>query len=409
MARRPIVIHPEQTDPLDDAVSDDRLNIADDLANALEALRPADQGSVKGILYRVPAGNGKYEWIREVYPPFDMNGIMQALKEEFGGGDFCLRLMADGKIRKNINFAIVKDKTPLLAPQGFGGGGDMMTMFQMMMSMQNQSAQAAQAAADRQMQMLMASNQQSTQMMLGMVTAMTGNREKMSDIIPMFAALKPDNPGGGMKEAVETMVLMKGILNGDPEKPGFDADDIVGSVLKLGGPIVGAVGKAFSERRGTATNPAPVYEPPPESGQLMLPQSAPPSESGNLVLDTIRDDVLHCFRRGHDPERAAELVYDTIEAAGVTEGQINELVAAFAVSADWLGELAANGIDLRGNPEWAEQFLQALIRVHSDAVSGSDDFEGQERGAANPGAHGAAGAGGLNGDAGSQPGREPDD
>lgn len=379
--------------PLEEAVLADQANIADDLSNIFDALKDYDSGTIKGILYRKPLnGIGKYEWIEETVPPFDLSAIHNELKERFGGGSFQLRVFAGGRIRKNVDIDIVKEKTPIIAPQK--DGGDMMMMFQIMMQTQAANQQAAQVSADRQMQMMMAANQQSSQMMMGMMTAivpaLAGGREKTSDLMQAIAAMQPK--GESAKETLELMASMKTLLKDDSEKGsgGFDADDLVGSVVRMAGPVAGAVGRVFSERRGAAENPISAqqveYAPQPS---LMLGNDAPndiyapaPQGARHPVLALIRDDVLFMFTRNHDPERAADIVYDTIEANGVTEEQINDLVGAFALSTDWLGELAAEGIDLRTNPEWANQFLSALVSIHTDPERNGNDFGGQ--GGSNP-------------------------
>lgn len=373
--------------PLEEAVLTDQMNIADDLTGILEALQGYDQGSIKAVLYRKPSqGIGKYEWIEEIAPPFDLSAIFSELKERFGGGDFQLRIFAGGRIRKNVDFSIVKEKAPLIAPASDKADNMTMMMFQMMMKQsEDASRQRADDMRDRQ-----AAAERQTAMIVSLATAaipaLLGGREKTSDLMQAIAAFQPKNDGNPMKDALETLTLAKGLFEpkGDGEKgAGFDADDIVGSVLKIAGPVAGAVGRAFTGRREAASNPVEVPR-DDASQQLMLPQGGPPYEgpinthgkpqSPYPILDLIRADVLFMFARNHDPQKAADVVYDTIEAAEVTEAEINDLVAAFAVSPDWLGELAAAGIDLRTRPEWANEFLQALVSIHGDVGGEHDDF-----------------------------------
>lgn len=389
--------------PLDDAVLLDQASIADNLTGILASLEGYDQGSIKGVLYRKPQnGMGKYEWIEEVAPPFDFSSMFSDLKERFGGGDFQLRIFAGGRIRKNVDFSIVKEKTPLtvVPPKD---GGDTMMLFQMMMQQSAEANRQSQAAADRQMQMMMAMSQNSTQMMVGMVSALAGNREKMTDFLPL---LMREEKGGGMKEAMETLVAAKSLFAGSGDaSPGFDADDLVGSVLKIGGPIVGAVGKAFAERRQAgeaqpAHAPADVHT----SSPLMISAPATPAASSRFpILDLIRDDVLFMFGRLHDPERAAEVVFDTLDKHQVAEDDINALVAAFGISPDWLGELAAEGIDLRSNPDWAQQFLSALVALHADLGGNDEPGQRDEGGEADTGPDGPAGARRLSANGGAEP------
>lgn len=395
MARRPTMsVRPDfLSDPLDDAVTQDRESIADALLQTLEQLGSVDQGTIKGILYRIPIPNGKYEWIRDVYPPFDMSEIMRSLKEDIGGGDFALRIMAEGKVRKTLHFAIMKDKMPLVAPQK--DGSDMMAMFGMMMQLQT-------ASSDRMMQMMMNSQQSQSSLLAAVLPAMMGGREKAADFIPLLAAMRGNEPPGNpMKEALETLTMAKGLFAGSGEGgPGFDADDLVGSVLKIAGPVAGAVGRAIQDRR--AQNGA-VAESPVQSesaAPLMIPAPRPELHDPNPakpasrfpILDLIREDVLFMFKRNHDPARAAEVVFDTMDAHDVAEDDINGLVAAFSLSPDWLAELASEGIDLRSRPEWAEQFINALVLIHANAGGDDDAGERDEGRAPDVGDDGETGA-----------------
>jgi hypothetical protein len=331
---------------------------------------------------------------------------MAELKEDIGGGDYALRLMAENKVRKTIHFSIMKEKAPLVTEKR-ENGDMMMMMFQMMMKQSEDAARArAEDMRDRQ-----AASERQTTMLVGLasaaIPALMGGREKTSELMQAIAALQTRDTGGGMKDTLEMLTTAKTLFGDKPSEDNkFDAEDLVGSAMKLGGPLVGAIGKAFSERRGTASNPATGEG--EQAPALMLPSAAPEAgargPSDYPVLDLIREDVLFLYKRNHDPEKAADIVYDVIEAAQVPEDDINALVASFSISADWLGDLAAQGIDLRGRPEWAQQFLQALVGIHSEAGEQSDDFAGHGRDAADISANGEAGEAGRSADAGPQSG-----
>lgn len=385
MARRPraLVVNPDELedDPFNQAVREDRHNVADQLADALESLGSVDQSTVRGILYKIPVPNGKYEWIRDVFPPFDLSEIMRSLKEEVGGGDYAIRLMAEGKVRKTVHFSIMRDKTDNSQLMGRRDGTS--EMLPLMVQLMSQSS-------DRQMQMMMtmsqqaqASQAQQTQMMVAMITAMMGNAGKPTDLIPLIAAMQSQDKGGGMKEAIETLVAAKGLFS--EGAGGLDADDLVGSVVKLAGPVAGAIGRAVQARQDQA-QPAQLEQLAP-GGQLMLPgvdpgrpvglngNPAPPMRglASHPVLDLVRDDVTFAFNRRYDPELTAELVLDRLEEAGVTEADIGGLVAQITLEPDPWAALAAYGCDLRSNLGWGEQFISALVRLHADA--GGEDAD----------------------------------
>lgn len=404
-------------DPLNKAMQEDRQNLADELKEVLNSLDQFDQSSIKGMLYRVPIPNGKWDWIQDVFPPFDMSGIMHNLKEEIGGGDYVLKIMAEDKPRKNLWFSIhgPKNSAPLMVNNT---GDQNMSLISLLLSQQAEARKDAQSRSEDMMKMFMAMQAQTTAMM----TAAMGGREKVTDFLPLLAAMKGDG-GGSMKETLDLLVTAKGLFGGEggdkDDAPGFDADNMVGSLVKMAGPVASAIGRAMG--RGQAQpGPHPAAldytgaEPEP-TAPLMMPGPAPapaipppvvPRDTiagdgygGRFpVLEAVRDEVVLMFAKGYSPQTAAAAIYDRVVDLGVTEDQLGELVLAFTSSADVLGELAAAGIDLRSRPEWAAAFFEELVAAHNDAAGLDDDDDAAEpdalgsdqhparprRGAANP-------------------------
>ena len=122
----------------------------------------------------------------------------------FGGGDFCLRLMADGKIRKNVNFSIVRGPNPLIAPPK-EDNSMMGMMFNMMM---RQSEEAARQRSEDMRDRQAASERQMTAI-IGLATVavpvLMGGREKTSELMTAIAALRPPEKGNDLKSTIETM------------------------------------------------------------------------------------------------------------------------------------------------------------------------------------------------------------
>lgn len=373
----------EIVNPIDETMFLDAQGIAGDLGEILDALSGFDSGAIKAILYRKPSnGIGKYEIIEECPLPIDMSAIVSDLKERFGGGSYQLRIMAQGRVRKNIDFDIVKEKTPAVQQKNDSMG----EMFPLLITMMNGSA-------DRQMQMMMQMSQQTqamfaqmnqsqTAMMTALVPAMMGNREKASDIIAMVSALKGDDKGG-MAGIVETIKAVREILPGS-EGGGFDPEgSLIENGLKLAGPVLGALSRNLEARRDAAPQgfapPAPVHVAPRIAAPvavepahvISVAEPVAPVEPHPLIAE-IADDVLAHFKKRRDPDFAAEMVYDLIAERPNLGAEIDELVAAFTVSTDWLSDLAAQGLDLRAAPEWANAFLQGLIGQHA-GIDGDDD------------------------------------
>ena len=348
-------------EPMDDPVGETMLNdqeqVADELAEVLANLGEVDQGRVKGTLYLVTRGTGRFEWIKDIYPPFDWSAIYADLKAEVGGGDFQLRLTVQGRrgVLRNIPFSIMKDRTPATPPKGQDTellalliqsmNGSKSDMMQMMLAMN----QAQAASSDRMMQMM------------GMlIPAMMGQQMKPGDLVAMMATMR-ENPSGGMKDTLDLLTTAKGLFGDGGGGDKFDPDDLVGSLVRGAGPVLGAVAKAVT---GTRQD-----QPPPQAqlpdytrtdapgGALQLAPRPPGVEvvaraatgvepragTGKWpILDLVRDDVLFAFRRGHDPDQAADLVMATLDREGVEESAINDLVGAFiAAGADWPEQLAA--------------------------------------------------------------------
>lgn len=419
-----IVMPDDERDPVEDVLQGERINVADALASALDSLSQVEQRNVKGILYIIPTPNGKWEWIRDVLPPFDMSAIMSGLKEEFGGGEYVLKLMVDGRPRKNFHFAIMKEKTPLVTRDSNGADSMTMMMFQMMMKQsEDASRQRAEDMRDRQS----AADRQMT-MIVGLATAalpiLTGGREKTSELMNAFAAMQPKPNGGGVLETLTIMKEAKSLFGGQDDKTG-DIGEIVNGIGGMVGPGIKALGDVFrSRQQGPPMTAQEVpradhYDdsaPPP----LMLGQipegpvgthGKPPSQYP--VLDLIRNDVLYFFHRDHDPEKAADCVYDILEQNKVTEADINGLV--IAISADPLGGLAAEGIDLRSRPEWGNEFLQCLVNIHVGQQDGSatneqDDDSGRgNRRETDTATNGEASQEGRSGSVDKEPSRPTDD
>lgn len=399
MARRVATIEADfPADPIAEVIREERSNTAGDLAEALESFRGVDHGNVKGILYKTARGGGKFEWIKEVYPPFDHNEIFTDLQKRFGGGDFQLRMMVNGKIATNINFSIVFDANAIANTNAKSDSGDMNTMmFQMMMEQSRESArQREEDRRDRQ-----ASSERMMTAAIGLAGViaplMLGGKDKTSELLGAIAAFQPRPQENDLEKTVNTFAALKTIFKDDTTKEGFNADDMVGSIVRAAGPIAGAVGKAFSGSRGGAAQEPEAPQLEGGAQPLRLPHNpAPPSgnepEPTNQILRLIRPDVLYFFGRRHAPDLAAEAVYDVIVRAGITDEEINGTFAPYAFSDDKWNALAAEGIDLRADIAWADEFIAELAKLFmgGDADGDADDLAGAGGGEANADDHGKA-------------------
>ena len=392
------IIEPDEPSAIDEAVLADSEKTAIELSEVLDSLAGMTGRDLRLRIYRIPRGSRQWEFCMEVTPPVETAELMSALKEEYGPGDYAIRVMAEGKIKTTRHFSIAgglkspksrsddSELMPLLVSTLTGKSSETM---QMMMAMMQSQAQQAQ----QQMQMLIAMMNSSQSSQATMITALMGGREKPADLIAAFAPLMAPK-SGGFGETVEMIRAIKELL---PDNSSINADDdLITTAVKSFGPAVAGILAARAEQpRQPPSQPTLAYQPPPQHAL-----AGPGAIVGkHPLLASIAPDVLFYFSRQADPEFAAEGVFDVLDKAGIKQDAFAPIIAEFSQSANWVDDLAREGIDLRSNPQWAHDFINSLIRLYTEgteADNGSDDDS--ERGAgseANPGDHGPAGAGGV--------------
>jgi hypothetical protein len=403
-------------DPLADASVSDEIGIANELVEVFEALRGFDQSSILGYLYRKPAGGlGKFEFAERLAPPFEMGTLLEGTRERFGGGDYRLQIFAGGKTRKNVEFSIMGPAKPI---QAVGQVADSApgSLMQMMMAQQAEARREAadfrrEAAEDRrhQVEQQRARDDAMWRAVAVIVPVvaplMLGGREKLADLLALVNSNKPDAPS--LKDQAETLLALKTVF-ADDKGGGFDPDNIAGSLLGLVGPVAAAAGRAFNGR-----GKDPAAEGPPGGGEGFLelpgPDPAPgppggpatlaPASAVDRVLNVVRPHIAYFYSAQHDPGLAAEAITDIMGRHGITDADVNELVAAFTLSPDWKADLAAQGLDLRSNPGWADEFLMELVGAWSDRHGDGDDRAGRAGRVGDAGDDATPGAAGLSLDA----------
>lgn len=396
MARAAIkTIEPEH-DAIEDALESDASTGAIELLDALDEIRAAGTSDVDILVYRLGKGGvrGSWDFCTTLTPPIEIVDVMNHLREEYGSGDYGLRIRVNRKLKTTKYISIAANKSP--TPSGLSGSSDIVglllsqanssksDMISMMTLMMTQSQAAAERQSEQQAraaEQQAAASQRSTELMVTMMTAMMGGREKMSEIIPMMVALQPKNDSGGMVEALTVLEKAKGLFGGGEEK-GDSTQEMVANGVKLIGPALKGISDMVTSRRGDGQKvtlpgndgedgerPVALMLGGPASQELGAQFQATREKGGTgafPILDLVRDDVNFFFVRNHDPEKAADMVYDTFEAHDVPEDDINALYLAAMSSPDWLGFFAAEGIDLRQRPQWAEQFITALGSIHTE-------------------------------------------
>lgn len=394
--------------PLDMAVTDDQLQLADKLSAILSGLGDFDQGTIKGYLFR-KAPFGKWAQLVQFVPTGDVGELFDMVRSNYGGGDFRLQIFAGGKTRGNFEFAL--EGPPKTTPVADGGGEkDQMNstnLIALMIQQGNQAREQADASRREMMdQQRFAMEQQRLRdesMWKAIAVAAPFvvplfKKESLADMVALMNANKPETTS--LKDQVETLVAVKAAFG--PDDKGFDPDNIAGSLARLAGPIAAAAGRAFGGRGAPPTDAGEERQEGGGDGFLRLPEADPapapvaaPASPGSPILRLIQPDILYFYSRRLDPGLAAEAVVDIMGRAGVTDEAVNELVGAYLGAADWKADLAAQGIDLTANPEWADDFLQELVGQWPERHRHGDGAGGRGGGLADAADDAPAGAAGV--------------
>lgn len=409
MARRAArIIEPEFADPIAEVIAGQRENTAEELSDILAELGSVVTADSNIKVYKEADRGGEWAYCKTLEPPLQTEGLLDELRQEWGGGRYFIRVFADKKIVTTRRLTIAGDKNParpqaqpdktaelfpLMLQMTQKSSGDMATMLTAMMQQQQASMQMS-------MQQQMAASDRQMQMMMGMMTAVLGGQSKPEQLLAAFAPLLAQKSGGGMDETIKGLVALKELIN---PGEGGGSDDMFTTAMKTFGP---AVASALAKPAETPPpNPGPPmlaapHGPPPrlppmrpgpqyvprDGAVAITPTATPEASQGSPdpVLAAIREDVLFFAKRGTDPALAAEAVLEQIDKAGITDEQVTALVVRFTASADWLSDLAAAGIDLRSRPEWAQQFLSELVAQYTDNHGGDTDSARPGGGSADP-------------------------
>lgn len=404
----------ERIDPLDDAVLQDESATADQVSTLLDEMRSfiTDQSEV--LIYRMPPRGGPWEYIKTLTPPINTNGLLDEIREEWGGGQFMLRVRANGRIvtAKRVNIAGMAKTPGMTSP---GGGSDVIGMLQrsssenmqMMMVMMRENAENSRRADERAQR-----NSENTRtLLLGLATAalpilptLFSKKEGVAESMQAFAAMQtafaPKKDGEGLVDTIKTIVAVKGLLGGGEAN---GEESFMQTALKTLGP-------AFANTLAAAQQNAPPLQPalpaPAPRPVIMNParpaymvearpagSPAPPmpfdpatmpAYASDPVLAAVGRDVLLFAERQYPPDIAAELTLNLLERAGVADNDIMALVLRFNTSPDWIADLAGQGLDLTKHREWATEFISELVAQFSENSGENEHTAGGGGGESDP-------------------------
>lgn len=402
-----------EPDAVDDVLAADANRTADQLGEALDTLSEFASEGTSFKVFKLPS----FQYCKELDPPLDTTAMLEEVREEFGPGNYCIRVYMTGRkgcaAQRNFSIApLRKAAVPIAAPPA----GDQLTLRDLLPLLLDRerpagldmgALMAAQSAsADRQMTMM-------TTMMTTIVAAISGGKESPT---AMLSAMAPfiNRPTSGAEEFATTFGLVRGLL---PAPAGGEDDSIAALAVKALAPSVPDFAKGFADMaagmrgRGAPAEAATVLTDPVDYTRAAPPAAHLAANTRFPVLAALREDVLFYFQRRMDPEIAADglwtvLTSERFTAAGYSEASLAPVVTHLNASgAGWLDELAREGIDLRADPAWAHALFQQLVTIYRgdlDAAGGEAGGDGDAEG------DGGAGQVGIAADADPQP-RDPPD
>jgi hypothetical protein len=437
MARAPVTrkrigtVEPgdDMPDEMSAVVRADDAADADSVADVLEDLRAILTEETKILVFKKPPKGGQWEYMSTLSPPINADTLHDELKDEYGGGEYQLRVFARGKVVKikrtiiggppkipgqapEVRRENMSELLPLIMNTQQGAADRQSQMMQMMMTMMQTSAQQSQNQMMTFMQAQQAQSQQSQQMLMGLAGTLAplllGNKvDPVQQMAALMTAMREANPkseeGGGIKDTLAIMAAVKEFMG----ESGGEGGDFLTNAMKGLAPILGKVVENMPAQTGAPppqqVRQPPQYRPlpqiaPPGSGPFAGPPSpdAPPLAAPdpktltelpdgetvetwrlNPVLAVIGEDVLFFARRGYDPELAAEAVLERIEQAQVAQNDLMALVFRFNAAEDWIADLARDGLDLSASREWAESFISSLVAQYTEGDAEEDDNAGR--------------------------------
>lgn len=398
-----------EPDAVDEVLAEENTQAAGQLGEALDSLSEFASAGTSFKVFKMPS----FQWCKDLDPPIDSSTVLEEMREEFGPGNYCIRVYMTGRkgcaAQRNFSIAAfrktatpaaaaasdqltLRDLLPLLLDREKGGGLDMAAIL---------TAQSA--SADRQLNMM-------TSMMTAVVAAISGGKESPT---AMLSAMAPyiNRPESGVEQFATTFKMVRELL--PPVAGGGEEDSIAGLAIKAITPSLPEIARGFSDLaagvrgRAAPAEAASVVTAPTDYTREAASAATLTAGARFPLLAALRADVLFYFERRMDPEIAADGLWAVLTSprfaqAGFKEDDLVPIVATLNASGPlWLDELTREGIDLRADPAWAQQLLNALIAIYRGDVDAPGRGEG---GQGDADGDGGAGPVGVAANADSKPG-----
>lgn len=310
-------------------------------------------------VYRQP-GNGKQSqvFLFSCAPDdYDLGELLTKLKEEYGGGDFCIWI-------KRGNAVVTKRKVSVEAP-----------VSKKDTTSQTPPNQAIETALVSAIQRLGEQQERSMQMMLSAVSALQPKTDMVSmqgqmldNMIRMREALQPVQqpmlppaPARDILSDIEQLLKVKAMLGSDSppsgENPGVLLE-MVKSVL----PTLGALAAQYAQR--VQAEPAPRVQPPKQADVQPI-IAKPEGAKMNLTMMTALNVLLKGAKRNDPVERYVGMILTY-----APEGMVLDLLD-MPEPMDALTEIRPEVEEYR---DWFEQLIDEL----RERIQPEDDVEDED-------------------------------
>jgi hypothetical protein len=282
----------------------------------------------------------------------ELDGIGERIRLQYGSGWYIVNIIKNGKLFKKIDYPILAP----IAPANNNQQSDLAALLNALS--QNQ---------ERQFQQLKEVLLQGTgraavptdpiEMMKSMAAAMVSMRDMM----------QPAQTGNSLKDALETITVLKDLL---PDRSGGESNvfDVIGKALEspiLGNILEGAAQAAKQGKPAQLAAPQPGQSAPPTQEQP--PQAQSEEEMKAMIIKGYVANLVKRAQNNQDPQFVAEVLLNDASMYGIP----HEVIKSEILSKEALDKLSAEhqGITLyRAWFDAVQNELNALLNGEQPAA-----------------------------------------
>lgn len=382
--------------PLEAVIREDEGQVANTVADILTSLAGLATDDAKLYVYRsskLLGQRGKWAFLTVIHAPIDGDALLTEIQTRYGGGTFSIQVRAKGRLVTTKEITIEGEpKTPKETEETTTPANTDNGMLEMLMTLNQQSKSDMQQMMTMMIAMMQNSSTQMMQMLTAILPVIAGGRDTPASIMGAMAPFLKQN---STDDTIKMFAAIKELVGSG--EGGGDSGNLWERLASTGLPLVGKILETMPQggQPGMPMLPAPMPMPGPMGPMVMPAPTIDPTLAGHVrpastpagwaapdnlnissapnpgedaiatIIRQVMPDVLFFAQRGHDPGLAAEAITALIDRLGITPAHVQELVSRFALSADWITDLAGMGYDLSQYRDWANQFLTTLVTEYA--------------------------------------------